>query len=173
MLLTDELPYVDSLLSLPRSSQILLSLQDTIILLKDQKPLAFGRQCLSSKASFRRNRRFPLNWNRRKYSTRIIAPASFYIPLTPPLTQKIQNRCNLHPCGDENYSSFHFAAVTDSTQKTACVKVPVSLPMLIREALLRNRKQRIEISFLCNQLIERACFNNGTVLQCDNAIVLF
>ena len=50
---------------------------------------------------------------------------------------------------------------------------PVLLPMLIREALLRNRKQRIEISFLCNQLIERACFNNGTVLQCDNAIVLF
>ena len=25
--------------------------------------------------------------------------------------QKIQNRCNLHPCEDENYSGFHFAAI--------------------------------------------------------------
>ena len=39
--------------------------------------------------------------------------------------------------------------------------------------LLRNRKQRIEVSFLCNQFIECACLNNGTVLQSDNAIVLF
>lgn len=52
------------------------------------------------------------------------------------------------------------------------------LPSMFRylsvlHTLLRNRKQRIEVSFLCNQLIERACLNNGTVLQSDNAIVLF
>ena len=28
------------------------------------------------------------------------------------IPQKIQNRCNLHPCEDENCSGFHFAAHT-------------------------------------------------------------
>lgn len=28
--------------------------------------------------------------------------------------QKIQNRCNLHPCGDENYSGFLFAALIEN-----------------------------------------------------------
>ena len=30
------------------------------------------------------------------------------------LPQKIQNRCNLHPCEDENYSGFHFAALIEN-----------------------------------------------------------
>ena len=29
------------------------------------------------------------------------------------IPQKIQNRCTLHPCEDEKYSGFHFAALTD------------------------------------------------------------
>ena len=52
------------------------------------------------------------------------------------------------------------------------------LPSMFRylsvlHTLLRNRKQRIEVSFLCNQFIECTCLNNGTVLQSDNAIVSF
>ena len=28
--------------------------------------------------------------------------------------QKIQNRCNLHPCEDENYSGCYFAALIEN-----------------------------------------------------------
>lgn len=28
--------------------------------------------------------------------------------------RKIQNRCNFHPCGDENYSGFLFAALIEN-----------------------------------------------------------
>ena len=72
----------------------------------------------------------------------------------------------------KNYSGFHFAALTDFfknyLRQNFCI-----VPMLTMEALLRNRKQRIKVSFFRNQFVERACFNNGTVLQSDNAIVLF
>jgi len=30
------------------------------------------------------------------------------------IPQKIQNRCNLHPCEDENYSGFHFAVFIEN-----------------------------------------------------------
>ena len=30
------------------------------------------------------------------------------------ISQKIQNRCNLPPCEDENYSGFHFAAFIEN-----------------------------------------------------------
>ena len=86
--------------------------------------------------------------------------------------QKIQNRCTLHPCEDEKYSGFHFAALSDFF-KNCLRQIFCVVPMLMRDALLRNRKQRIEVSFLCNQFIECACLNNGTVLQSDNAIVSF
>ena len=39
-------------------------------------------------------------------------------------------------------------------------------------ASLGNRKQRIEISFLCNQFIESSRFNNRAIFQRNNAIVL-
>ena len=88
------------------------------------------------------------------------------------IPQKIQNRCTLHPCEDEKYSGFHFAALSDFF-KNCLRQIFCVVPMLMRDALLRNRKQRIEVSFLCNQFIECACLNNGTVLQSDNAIVSF
>ena len=28
--------------------------------------------------------------------------------------QKIQNRCNLHPCGDENYSGFYLTVLIEN-----------------------------------------------------------
>ena len=35
-----------------------------------------------------------------------------------PIPQKIQNRCTLHPCEDENYSGFHFCRNTIFPKKT-------------------------------------------------------